>query len=72
MLHSIGFRVALLALIVSAAMAQTQPIDTARSVITVRVYKSGLFSAYYRKDPLLDSRDQPMYWVRREKLWLNA
>jgi hypothetical protein len=27
-------------------MAQTQPIDTAHSVITVRVYKSGLFSAF--------------------------
>jgi polyisoprenoid-binding protein YceI len=27
-------------------MAQTQPVDTAHSVITVRVFKSGLFSAF--------------------------
>jgi polyisoprenoid-binding protein YceI len=46
MLHSIGFRAALLTLMVSATTAQTQPIDTAHSVITVRVYKSGLFSAF--------------------------
>jgi polyisoprenoid-binding protein YceI len=46
MLHSIGFRVGLLTLIVSSAMAQTRPIDTTHSVITVHVYKSGLFSAF--------------------------
>jgi hypothetical protein len=28
------------------ATAQSQPVDTAHSVITVRVFKSGLFSAF--------------------------
>ena len=44
--HSSISRVAALVLLSGTAMAQTQPVDTAHSVITVRVFKSGLFSAF--------------------------
>src|SRR6266545_860923 len=44
--YLISFRIAFLALFVGMGAAQTQSIDTARSVITVRVFKSGLFSAF--------------------------
>ena len=40
------FRVTALVLLSGTTLAQTQPIDTAHSVITVRVLKSGLFSAF--------------------------
>jgi len=38
--------VAVLVLLSGTATAQSQPIDTVHSVITVRVFKSGLFSAF--------------------------
>ena len=44
--HLSIFRVAALVLLSGTAIAQTQPVDTAHSVITVRVFKSGLFSAF--------------------------
>jgi len=46
MIHLSIFRVAALVLLSGTTIAQTQPIDTAHSVITVRVLKSGLFSAF--------------------------
>jgi len=46
MVHLSIFRVTALVLLSGTTLAQTQPIDTAHSVITVRVLKSGLFSAF--------------------------
>jgi hypothetical protein len=39
-------RFSVFALLLGTSLAQTQPIDTENSVITVHVFKSGLFSAF--------------------------
>jgi hypothetical protein len=41
-----NYRISLFALLLGTSLAQTQPIDTEHSVITVHVFKSGLFSAF--------------------------
>ena len=46
MVQSSISRVAAFVLMPGTAMAQTQPVDKAHSVITVRAFKSGLFSAF--------------------------
>jgi hypothetical protein len=40
------YRISVFALLLGTSLAQTQPIDTEHSVVTVRVFKSGLFSAF--------------------------
>src|SRR5215472_325156 len=40
------FRILIFALLLGASLAQNQPIDQQRSVVTVRVFKSGLFSSF--------------------------
>src|SRR5258708_4026981 len=41
-----NYGISVLALLLGTSLAQTQPIDPEHSVITVRVFKSGLFSAF--------------------------
>jgi polyisoprenoid-binding protein YceI len=40
------YRISVFAVLLGTSLAQTQPIDTEHSVVTVRVFKSGLFSAF--------------------------
>jgi polyisoprenoid-binding protein YceI len=40
------YRISVFAVLLGTSLAQTQPIDTEYSVVTVRVFKSGLFSAF--------------------------